>query len=72
MKVGDLVRPVRYHSTSPAPIVEEGWIGVIIDFTGDYYSSISEMIAKGNQPIVYWNTVFHSEIEYPDQIEVVQ
>ena len=72
MEVGDLVRPVRPGSKTGAPIVEEGWVGVIIDFTGDYYSPISEMIAKGSQPIVYWNSELHSEIEFPDQIEVVQ
>jgi len=71
MKVGDLVRPVRHHSTSSAPIMEAGWIGVIIDFTGDYYSSEGEMIVKGSHPIVYWNPEFQAEVEHPDQIKVV-
>jgi len=75
MKVGDLVRPVppneqHLHYTS-APIVEQEWLGIIIDFTGDYYSSQGEMIAKGSHPIVYWNPEFQAEVEYPDQIEVV-
>lgn len=69
MKVGDLVRPVRPTSRSSqylkAPIVEEGWLGIIIDF-GDDDNGVSS-----KYPVVYWNPKFHAEVEYPDQIRVV-
>ena len=75
MNIGDLVRPtlpggqICYTS---APIVEQEWMGIIIDFTGDYCSSEGEIIVKGSHPIVYWNPEFQAEVEYPDQIEVVR
>ena len=73
MKVGDLVRPIQLssHHSSSAPIVEQDWFGIIIDFTGDYFGPDNQFIEKGNNPVVYWNPQFHSEIEYPEQIEVI-
>ena len=73
MKVGDLVRPIllsnRYSSS--APIVEQDLVGIIIDFTGDYFGQNNQFIEKGNNPVVYWNPQFHSEIECSEQIEVI-
>ena len=71
MRVGDLVRPVRHLCATTAPIVEEGWVGVVIGFTGDYCSPEGEVIVGGRHPIVYWNPKFHAEVEYPDQVEVI-
>ena len=73
MKVGDLVKPIENgdHSPASAPIVEEDWVGLIIGFTGDYYGPRRQLIEKGTKPIVYWNPEFNSEVEYPDQIEVI-
>ena len=63
MKVGDLVRPIRYDPVSNFPIVENGWVGIIVDFTG---------ISRGAQPIVYWNLEFQAEIEDPKQLAVIE
>ena len=69
MKVGDLVRPKSSKYKTGAPIVEYDWIGIVLDFTRDYYGLQNQLIEKGNSPIVYWNEVFHSEIELPEQLE---
>ena len=57
MKVGDLVRPVR-HGITEVPIVEDGWIGVIIGY-------------ERENPVIFWNNEFPSEVEYSEQIEVI-
>lgn len=72
MKVGDLVRPtplVGDKCATNAPIVQEEWVGLIIDFQCN-----NPGIGKSKQsyPVVYWNPTFQAEVEFPEQIEVVQ
>jgi hypothetical protein len=57
MKVGDLVRPIK-NALLGAPLVEEDWKGIIIDW-------------KGADPIVFWNEKFPAEVEYREQVEVI-
>ena len=57
MKVGDLVRPC-IHPLSPTPLVEQEWNGLVIGY-------------EGPDPVVYWNNEFPAELEYEDQLEVV-
>jgi hypothetical protein len=71
MKVGDLVRPIQHNHKFNAPLVEEDWVGMIIDFTHEDPVPAGVVIVRGEKPIVYWNPEFSSEIEYPDQIEVI-
>ena len=74
MKVGDLVRPKPPQShdyKTTTPIVGVCWIGMIIDFTGDYYGKEFKLCEKGTVPIVYWNPTFNSEIESANQIEII-
>ena len=73
MKVGDLVKPATPANASPCqtstPTVEQGWYGIIIDFTE--VTPLSGPPHSGKFPVVYWNPEFQAEVEYPDQIEVV-
>jgi len=69
MKVGDLVRSVPYGPTRGSEI--DHWAnqtGIIVGF-------IEELDAEGlvtcQSPVVYWNSEFHSEVEYREQVEVV-
>ena len=68
IKLGDLVRPVPCFSHfEKGVIVEEHWIGIVIDF------SKASRLSKGTEkfPVVYWNDTFNSEVEDPSQIEVI-
>ena len=67
LKIGDLVRPKDptqewYHNISDAFgcdfSIDPDWIGVITGF-------------DGVEPIVYWNSDFPKEIEYPEQLVVI-
>jgi len=71
VKVGDLVRPAQHNHKFNAPLVEEGWVGMIIDFAHEDCAPGGRPDVWGGNPIVYWNPEFSSEIEYPDQIEVI-
>jgi len=61
MKIGDLVKPinpeppVRGFQTT---LVEHDWRGVIVDW-------------DGVDPVVYWSEKFPAEIEYKEQLEVI-
>ena len=63
MKVGDLVKPID-PVLSPggralqATLVENDWKGIIIGW-------------DGTEPIVYWSEKFPTEVEYREQIEVI-
>lgn len=57
MKVGDLVRPIDPLPTS-RPCEMDNWTGVIIGWTG-------------TEPVVFWNERFPAEVEYKEQIKVV-
>jgi len=71
MKVGDLVRPKPHDYKTSAPLVEADWVGIVLDFTKDCYGPQRQLIEKGGNPVVYWNTQFHSEAELIDQLEVI-
>ena len=64
MKVGDLVRPIdpkpfsRFGRRLQTTLVEHDWKGIIIDW-------------DGTEPIVFWNERFPFEIEYKEQLEVI-
>ena len=64
MKVGDLVRPTDPEPFSPngrrlqTTLVEHDWKGIIIDW-------------EGTEPIVYWDERFPAEVEYKEQLEVI-
>lgn len=69
MKVGDLVRPITHGvHIGGVPIVEESWIGLIIDLVrvADAYGTSGRLY-----PIVYWNQEYSAEQEFPDQISVI-
>jgi hypothetical protein len=57
MKVGDLVEPVQ-STYLGAPLVEEDWKGIIIGW-------------EGVDPIVFWSEKFPAEVEYKEQIKVI-
>jgi hypothetical protein len=65
VKVGDLVRPID-PSTHSCParsaiqttLVERDWKGIIIGWSGV-------------EPVVFWNERFPAEVEYKEQLEVI-
>ena len=66
MKVGDLVR--IKPADSETPLVEEGWIGVVIDFKDRGQKG------KWNRQryaVVCWNEKYPQEEEHPCSIEVI-
>ena len=74
MKVGDLVKPVPSDGNvcyTNYPVVQEEWVGIIIDFEDKDHGSPAQPHCKA-YPIVYWNPEFQAEVEFPEQIEVVQ
>ena len=64
MKVGDLVRPRA--SKSDAPLVEEDWIGVIVDF-----KECRLRPGLNRYAIVCWSNEYPQEQEYPEMLEVI-
>ena len=64
MKVGDLVKPIdpdmpgRDRRALQTTLVEHDWRGIIIDW-------------DGTEPVVFWNERFPAEIEYKEQLEVI-
>ncbi len=78
MKVGDLVRPKGEHHSpawaisagpqlrasrhSPVPLAEEDWVGIIIGW---------DRRGGGCDPIVMWSERFPDEVEYVEQLEVI-
>ena len=58
MKVGDLVRPVKKGFSTLPPLVEEDWKGIVVDW-------------RHGNPVVYWSDKFPSEVEYSEQLEVI-
>ena len=66
MKVGDLVRP-RARREGLTPLVEQDWIGVVIDFI--------ERGSVGPRPLRYavvcWSNEYPQEEEYPETLEVI-
>ena len=72
MKVGDLVRAKSCPQNGrDIPIVQKHWVGLIIGWASAYRGSDRTQLARDKKPIVYWNPAFDSEIEYPDQVEVI-
>tara|TARA_Y100000310_G_scaffold190925_1_gene190930 strand:+ start:75 stop:266 length:192 start_codon:yes stop_codon:yes gene_type:complete len=59
VKVGDLVMPKNRPENTP--LVEEGWIGVVIGYNGDFIGC----------PVVYWSEEYSAETEYAEQLEVI-
>jgi len=64
MKIGDLVKlrsPWKVGGASPSwKETEEGsWVGIVIDY-------------QRGEPVVYWNEKFPKEIEYKEQLTVVE
>ena len=58
MKIGDLVKPkTEYHHYVPSR-PDHVCAGIIIGF-------------DEGEPIVFWNDVYHSEVEYTHQLEVL-
>ncbi|MBC8408833.1 MAG: hypothetical protein H8E12_08965 [Rhodobacteraceae bacterium] len=55
MKVGDLVQPLDSEFVSDT---ERCWNGIIIDW-------------EGVDPIVFWSEKFPAEVEYKEQIKVI-
>ncbi|MBK26064.1 MAG: hypothetical protein CME70_18855 [Halobacteriovorax sp.] len=60
IKVGDLVKPSCIGGAYPE--INETWIGIVIgwDLRGD-----------SADPVVMWNDRFPSEVEYKEQLEVI-
>ena len=64
MKVGDLVKPIDPKPFSlngrrlQTTLVEHDWKGIIIDW-------------DGTEPVVFWNERFPAEVEYREQLEVI-
>ncbi len=66
MKIGDIVRPkekfVRFVPFNDRVLdtsrEEESWIGIVIGFDRD-------------DPIVFWDEDYNSELEYEHQLEVI-
>jgi len=77
VKLGDLVRPkytglpdrdsaagpqLRLSRNSPDPSSAEAWVGIIIGW---------DRRNDGCDPIVMWSEKFPDEVEYVEQLEVI-
>ncbi len=67
MEVGDLVR-VRPSDHCAVPLVEEDWIGIVIDFRTDDDEDYKRGFCYA---IVFWSERFPAEEEYMEQLEVI-
>ena len=63
MKVGDLVRP-RARRDGVTPLVEQDWIGVVIDFIERGSYEWTDRYA-----VVCWSSEYPQEEEYPEMVE---
>jgi len=72
MRVGDLVRPSQYYAdftssldgegcrvVRTTPLVEEGWIGIVVDF------------AEGDFAQIYWAENQSTILEFKADLEVI-